>query len=186
MGLIEARGSSRPTTRLNCTAWRSAAYRAYRRDRYQDLRFEGALPMAAQQVRTALSAERGSARDVKVRFVGVWDTVAAYGMPIYEMTAGIHKYSLADRTAGTTIWPKSIMRACQALALDEERTTFHPQLWNETTGNAVNGNAAGGRTRARALHQDERLEPGLSSQACIPMSAAVIPTMRWPTSPSSG
>ena len=23
------------------------------------------------------------------------------------------------------------MRACQALALDEERTTFHPQLWDE-------------------------------------------------------
>ena len=23
------------------------------------------------------------------------------------------------------------MRACQALALDEERTTFHPELWDE-------------------------------------------------------
>ena len=72
------------------------------------------------------------------------------------MTAGIHKY----------LWPielpdnhlaKSIMRACQALALDEERTTFHPQLWNEATGNAVDGNAAAAAPAAQRYIKEERL-----------------------------
>ena len=49
------------------------------------------------------------------------------------------------------------MRACQALALDEERTTFHPQLWNEATGNAVNGNAAATDPARARFIKDERL-----------------------------
>ena len=66
-------------------------------------------------------------RNIRIRFIGVWDTVAAYGMPVDEMTRGIHRY----------LWPlelpnnrlaASVDRACQALALDEERTTFHPHF----------------------------------------------------------
>ncbi|HWB52138.1 MAG TPA: DUF2235 domain-containing protein [Stellaceae bacterium] len=65
-----------------------------------------------------------------IAFVGVWDTVAAYGMPIAELTRGI------DRL----IWPmdlpnlalsKKVSRARQALALDEARETFHPMPWDE-------------------------------------------------------
>jgi hypothetical protein len=92
--------------------------------------------------------------------VGVWDTVAAYGMPIDEMTRGIHQY----------LWPielphnhltESIERACQALALDEERTTFHPQLWDEPAG--INPAKEG----PQRFIQDERLSqvwfPGVHS-----------------------
>ena len=65
-----------------------------------------------------------------IRFLGLWDTVAAYGLPIDEMTQGVSQW----------IWPLEIpshtldarvIRACHALALDDERTTFHPVLWNE-------------------------------------------------------
>lgn len=65
-----------------------------------------------------------------VRFLGLWDTVAAYGLPIDEMTRGVSQW----------IWPldlptrelnKNVKRACHALSLDDERTTFHPILWNE-------------------------------------------------------
>jgi uncharacterized protein (DUF2235 family) len=65
-----------------------------------------------------------------IRFVGLWDTVAAYGLPIDEMTRGVHLW----------IWPLElpnrqfsgrIQRACHALSLDDERTTFHPVLWSE-------------------------------------------------------
>jgi uncharacterized protein (DUF2235 family) len=65
-----------------------------------------------------------------VAFVGVWDTVAAYGMPIAELTRGIDDW----------IWPLSmpdyklsekVRVARHALALDDERDTFHPLLWDE-------------------------------------------------------
>jgi uncharacterized protein (DUF2235 family) len=67
----------------------------------------------------------------KVRFLGVWDTVAAYGLPVHEMTRGIDLW----------IWPilptdrnlhHNLEFARQALALDDARTTFHPLLWNES------------------------------------------------------
>jgi uncharacterized protein (DUF2235 family) len=65
-----------------------------------------------------------------VEFVGVWDTVAAYGMPIAEITRGIDDW----------IWPLSmpnyqlsprVKRGRHALALDDERDTFHPLIWDE-------------------------------------------------------
>ena len=65
-----------------------------------------------------------------IDFVGVWDTVSAYGMPVAEMTRGIDHW----------VWPLSmpnyglsakVKRARHALALDDERDTFHPLLWDE-------------------------------------------------------
>ena len=66
-----------------------------------------------------------------IHFMGVWDTVAAYGGPIEEVTRGIDYW----------IWPLSmpdrfmsakIKRACHALALDDERNAFWPVLWDES------------------------------------------------------
>jgi uncharacterized protein (DUF2235 family) len=66
-----------------------------------------------------------------IEFIGVWDTVAAYGMPIAEMTRGVDQW----------IWPTSmpnyllsakVKQAGHALALDDARDTFHPLLWDET------------------------------------------------------
>lgn len=66
----------------------------------------------------------------EIAFVGVWDTVAAYGFPIAEITKGIDRW----------IWPLSmpdyklsekVKTARHALALDDERDTFHPLLWDE-------------------------------------------------------
>jgi uncharacterized protein (DUF2235 family) len=71
-----------------------------------------------------------------IRFLGVWDTVAAYGLPIDEMTRGVSQW----------IWPLEIpshqlnplvQRACHALSLDDERTTFHPVLWQEPANNGA-------------------------------------------------
>jgi hypothetical protein len=65
-----------------------------------------------------------------IAFLGVWDTVAAYGAPVAEITRGIDRW----------IWPLSMPNyhlsskvACarHALALDDERDTFHPLLWDE-------------------------------------------------------
>ncbi|NJO32867.1 MAG: IS4 family transposase, partial [Rhodospirillales bacterium] len=68
--------------------------------------------------------------DAKIEFLGLWDTVDAYGLPMDEMTAGWDRY----------VWPLSmrsydlsnkVKRAAHALCLDDERNTFHPLLWNE-------------------------------------------------------
>ena len=76
-------------------------------------------------------------------------------MPVDEMTRGIHNY----------IWPlelpnnhlsASVMRACQALALDEERTTFHPQLWDETAGTNGGDRRSADPARKRFI-KDERI-----------------------------
>jgi uncharacterized protein (DUF2235 family) len=65
-----------------------------------------------------------------IDFVGVWDTVAAYGGPIAEITRGIDDW----------IWPltmpnyglsSKVLQARHALALDDERDAFQPLLWDE-------------------------------------------------------
>jgi uncharacterized protein (DUF2235 family) len=65
----------------------------------------------------------------EIAFVGLWDTVSAYGLPIDELTKILSVFlplSVPDRN------PCPIMqRACHALALDDERKTFRPVLWNE-------------------------------------------------------
>lgn len=69
-------------------------------------------------------------RMVDIAFVGVWDTVAAYGGPVVEITRGIDDW----------IWPLTmpnyelsgrVVKARHALALDDERDAFQPLLWDE-------------------------------------------------------
>ena len=111
------------------------AYREYRRRFNQT----GGLVTFFRGIRDVLVriARRGAAKydpgkNLKpgVEFVGVWDTVAAYGMPISELTRGVDRW----------VWPLSmpnyglspdVRRARHALALDDERDTFHPLLWDE-------------------------------------------------------
>ena len=66
-----------------------------------------------------------------IRFLGLWDTVAAYGLPINEMTRGVSKWIWPLELPSRVLDPR-VQRACHALALDDERTTFHPVLWDES------------------------------------------------------
>ena len=65
-----------------------------------------------------------------IHFLGVWDTVDAYGGPIEEMTRAIDYW----------IWPLSmpdrflnakVHRACHALSIEDERDAFRPVIWDE-------------------------------------------------------
>lgn len=153
MGLIDSQGLVKADDEAELHSLASAAYRAYRRDRYHNLKFEAPY----QWIRNKFGPDyppKEVRRKVKITFVGVWDTVAAYGMPVDEMTRGIHQY----------LWPielpnnrlsASITRACQALALDEERTTFHPQLWDESRG--ANPHRGPIDPAGRRLIENERL-----------------------------
>ena len=63
-------------------------------------------------------------------FVGLWDTVDAYGLPVEELKKGIYywfkSWDLPDRKLSPIV-----KRACHALSLDDQRRTFHPLLWDE-------------------------------------------------------
>jgi uncharacterized protein (DUF2235 family) len=73
-----------------------------------------------------------------IRFLGLWDTVAAYGLPVEEMTRGVSQWIWPLEIPSHTLHG-SIQRACQALSLDDERTTFHPVLWDESKENPQTG-----------------------------------------------
>ena len=111
-----------------------AAYRQYRAERYHTL-----LPWhpedwyrAIRDFLFPIKYDKRDNREAKhIRFVGVWDTVAAYGLPMDEMTRGVSRWIVPLELPNHTLNRKRVMRACQALALDEERTTFHPELWDE-------------------------------------------------------
>jgi uncharacterized protein (DUF2235 family) len=66
----------------------------------------------------------------KFDFLGVWDTVDAYGGPIEEITRAIDYWywplSMPDQ-----FMARKVGRACHALALEEERDAFRPVLWDD-------------------------------------------------------
>ena len=68
-----------------------------------------------------------------VTFVGVWDTVDAYGLPVDELTRAWDKIVWPLTAKDRDLSPR-VGRACQALALDEQRESFEPMLWNEKRG----------------------------------------------------
>ena len=57
--------------------------------------------------------------------------MAAYGFPVDEMTRGVNKWIWPLELPNRVLSPR-VQRACHALALDDERTTFHPVLWDES------------------------------------------------------
>ncbi|MGH9374207.1 MAG: phospholipase effector Tle1 domain-containing protein, partial [Vicinamibacterales bacterium] len=60
------------------------------------------------------------------------DTVDAYGLPVDELTDGVDRWVWPLSMPDLTLHPK-VKRACHVLALDDERNTFHPVLWDEST-----------------------------------------------------
>jgi uncharacterized protein (DUF2235 family) len=110
------------------------AYRKYRSERYHTL-----WPFHPEDwyraIRNALlpiAYDKRDNRQVKhIRFLGVWDTVAAYGLPLDEMTRGVSRWLVPLELPTHTFDRVRVLRGCQALSLDEERTTFHPELWDE-------------------------------------------------------
>ena len=65
-----------------------------------------------------------------IKFVGVWDTVAAYGGPISEITAAIDNWIYPLSMPNFKL-PDEVRCARQALALDDERASFFPLPWDE-------------------------------------------------------
>jgi len=131
-GLILSQGLVTASNEAELTHKAGAAYRAYRRERYHTVLGVETFFRAIRDFLVRDKYDKNDNRRVpKIHFVGVWDTVAAYGAPLDEMTRGISRYIWPLELPTHTLPRDRVTRACQALALDEERTTFHPELWNE-------------------------------------------------------
>ncbi len=68
--------------------------------------------------------------NIEIHFIGVWDTVAAYGLPIDELTIAVDKWVWPMKFEDTSLLER-VRHARHALALDDERRTFHPIPWDE-------------------------------------------------------
>jgi hypothetical protein len=116
------------------------AYKTYRR-RYRTViqRFwDGLLKRpSAEDVAKAWREEHGVEMEGEshqarfrppIRFIGVWDTVDAVGLPIAGaarlMNTLVYRYKFPQNFLS-----RRVQKACQALSIDDERQTFHPQLW---------------------------------------------------------
>jgi uncharacterized protein (DUF2235 family) len=135
VGLIDSQGLIQNVRGRELERQAKWAYRAYRRESNPT----GGLVGPFRKIRDVLLRiwERkprytgaGNLKSPKVAFVGLWDTVDAYGLPVDEMTRGWDQW----------VWPLSICdhhrpavvdKLCHAIALDDERHTFHPVLLDE-------------------------------------------------------
>ena len=90
-----------------------AAYAMYRR-------------RAGPDTPSAVEFRRRHSQAVRIRFIGVWDTVGALGVPsqVFKAMGGNRRYSFHD-----TSLSKIIENACHAMAVDEKRIDFEPTLW---------------------------------------------------------
>jgi uncharacterized protein (DUF2235 family) len=128
--LIASQGLVRSSSEAELERKSHEAYRAFRAD---------ALP---RRLEWPIKACRSISRWIRgrhsnednwrpdVRFVGVWDTVAAYGGPITEITRAIDNWIYPLSMPDYRLHPK-VLCARQALALDDERDAFQPLLWDE-------------------------------------------------------
>lgn len=122
----------------------NAAYREFRRNYRTVLRLEspfrkirdlfiGAKNKLLNQRAYRHDGNRGFGEGgikIKIEFVGLWDTVDAYGLPVDEMTRAVDLFFLKLTMRDRILHP-NVMWARHALALDDERNTFHPRLWDE-------------------------------------------------------
>ncbi|QSN64244.1 DUF2235 domain-containing protein [Caballeronia sp. M1242] len=163
VGLIDSEGLLEATSEEDLDRDARRAYRHYRSARFpskspivRGLRAlrDGVLWASDRVQRRPHYAQVEKRRNIPIRFLGLWDTVSAYGVPILPL----------KRAIDATIWPMMfgdlklsphVKRACHALSLDDERSTFHPLLWDETDEPQI-GAAHG------------RIEPGRITQAWFP------------------
>jgi uncharacterized protein (DUF2235 family) len=123
-GIVDA-GRLETVEALTSTVRR--AYRAYRR------RYRTPLAKLVRGEVDPAEIERFRADcchefPAPIHFVGVWDTVDAVGLPFHLaelINLTIYRFKFPDQHLGAIV-----RTACHALALGDERHSFHPLLWH--------------------------------------------------------
>ena len=118
-----------------------------RREHY----LQASLGKRAHMLRRILRAYRREAKDagkrvqellnlqpIEIEFIGVWDTVDAVGLPFDELRRldwvwrklfGVRLWGFHDRRLS-----RKVKYGYQALAIDDERRSFHPNVWEPREG----------------------------------------------------
>lgn len=139
VGLIHVEGLVLASSEEELDRKARAAYRAYRSKRFTSY---SPIVMLGRWVRdlTLRSYDlirkrkpydtRLNRHDIPIAFLGLWDTVEAYEIPIVAL----------KKAVDLALWPMvfcdlslstSVRTARHALSLDDARRTFHPLLWDE-------------------------------------------------------
>ncbi|MEV7689797.1 DUF2235 domain-containing protein [Streptomyces bungoensis] len=84
---------------------------------------------------------RSYARETEIRFIGVWDTVGALGIPLpasRRLEPAVDRFNRhwAFHDTRLSSWVRA---AFHALAIDEQRSAFRPALWHQQPGAAKQG-----------------------------------------------
>jgi uncharacterized protein (DUF2235 family) len=160
VGLIAHQGLVTYETEAELDRNAIAAYRAFRKDAFATripwvqagrylrdrlISLWNTMTGAKPYEQVVTETHHAGRDQVHVHFMGVWDTVAAYGLPIDELTQAVDKW----------VWPMSfgdrsllanVGHARQALSLDDERRTFFPIPWDEIA-------------EAKLRAKDKRIQP---------------------------
>lgn len=102
-----------------------AAYRACYRTALQAM----VLGKATRDAGAAFRARWGVPYEPIIRFVGVWDTVDAVGLPFHlsdVINTTIYRFKFPD-----PFLSEKVVQACHALSIDEDRHAFQPLVWDE-------------------------------------------------------
>ncbi len=147
VGLIASQGILRGATRWDppdedtLSYQARAAYRSFAGDAWPNRVLARSAARVLRAARNAVLAAHRRITDRKpydrmrnsyadIDFVGVWDTVAAYGGPIVEITRGIDDWIWPLTMPNYQLSPR-VLKARHALSLDDERDAFQPLLWDE-------------------------------------------------------
>jgi len=77
--------------------------------------------------------ERHHTMWTRIKFIGCYDTVAALGVPWEPASVVLDWIPIFQHRFHDLTLSESVESAVQALAIDDERTTFHPVLWDTET-----------------------------------------------------
>ncbi len=130
-GLIADQGLVRYATEQELDRKAVEAYRAYRAKHFHSVWEIERIGRAIRSIFVSAVHDETERPVRSIRFLGLWDTVAAYGLPVDEWTRGISKWIWPLELPGRQLNSK-VERACHAVCLDDERTTFQPVLWDES------------------------------------------------------
>ena len=97
------------------------------------------------EIAEAFSNSEYSHGIIDIQFMGIWDTVVALGFPkrtdiLGPISLMLTALSVFSEKVLNKIWPhdfytyalsNNVKHACQALAIDDERTAFWPFVWKE-------------------------------------------------------
>ncbi len=153
IGLIVEQGLIRAKSEAELNSKATAAYRDFRRRNFHTFwRFPEAIARWLRDLVIRIDYSKDeNFHGTKIRFLGLWDTVAAYGMPVDEMAHGISQWLFPLMLPECRL-DKRVKRACHALSIDDERTTYYPTLWDESGEEPLKARADGKRYLA-----DERI-----------------------------